>query len=162
LDFAFVRRKIVSTDSRLDPAWENEFHNQWMGHYLSQLTDAAAQTVAEYVSKVTSPFIDVKIATLGGARWNASVRILQRSAIATPNIRLSFNRVGRIRATPLCTWEAMKAHCDGTVYANFIADEGEMRVAGAYNVAAFQRLRKIKSRYDPKNLFRMNQNIRPA
>jgi FAD/FMN-containing dehydrogenase len=59
-------------------------------------------------------------------------------------------------------FEAMKAHCDGTVYANFIADEGEMRVAGAYNVAAFQRFRKIKSRYDPKNLFRMNQNIRPA
>lgn len=56
----------------------------------------------------------------------------------------------------------MKVHSTGKVYVNFIADEGERRVADAYNAATFQRLRNIKAKYDPSNLFRMNQNIRPA
>lgn len=51
----------------LDPAWGNGFYNQWVGHYLPELTDAAAQTLLENVAKVTSPFTDVKLATLGGA-----------------------------------------------------------------------------------------------
>ncbi|MGA7325599.1 MAG: BBE domain-containing protein [Rhodomicrobium sp.] len=42
------------------------------------------------------------------------------------------------------------------------ADEGEARIADAYNARSFARLRVIKAKYDPGNLFRMNQNIRPA
>ena len=50
----------------LDPAWGNGFRNQWVGHYLPELTDAAAGTMLDYVSKVPSPFTDVKLAQLGG------------------------------------------------------------------------------------------------
>ena len=51
----------------LDPAWRNGFRNRWVGHYLPELTDAAAGTMLDYVSKVPSPFTDVKLAQLGGA-----------------------------------------------------------------------------------------------
>jgi FAD/FMN-containing dehydrogenase len=47
------------------------------------------------------------------------------------------------------------------VYSNFLDDEGEARVRDAYPVATYQRLADVKRRYDPSNLFRRNQNIRP-
>ena len=56
----------------------------------------------------------------------------------------------------------MKPYSTGKVYVNFVADEGEARIADAYNARSFARLRVIKAKYDPGNLFRMNQNIRPA
>lgn len=45
---------------------------------------------------------------------------------------------------------------------NFLADEGEERVRAAYPESTWNRLAAIKGRYDPTNLFRLNQNIPPA
>jgi hypothetical protein len=50
---------------------------------------------------------------------------------------------------------------DRGAYVNFLADEGEARVRAAYPGATWDRLAAIKARYDPANLFRLNQNIRP-
>ncbi len=47
-------------------------------------------------------------------------------------------------------------------YVNFIADEGEARVHDAYPPATWERLARIKRRYDPDNLFHRNQNVPPA
>jgi FAD/FMN-containing dehydrogenase len=152
----------------LDPAWENGFHNQWVGHYLPELTDAAAQTLVEYVSKVTSPFTDVKLATLGGAMARVgedATAFSHRDAKYALVIQARWKNASESAQNLAWTqdfFDAMKAHSTGTVYVNFIADEGERRVADAYNAPAFQRLRNIKRKYDPENLFRMNQNIRPA
>jgi Berberine and berberine like len=51
---------------------------------------------------------------------------------------------------------------DAGAYVNFLADEGEARVRAAYPGATWERLRAVKRRYDPGNLFRSNQNIPPA
>jgi len=51
---------------------------------------------------------------------------------------------------------------DPGVYVNFLGDEGEARVREAYPEATWNRLRAIKRRYDPDNVFRLNQNIPPA
>ena len=45
---------------------------------------------------------------------------------------------------------------------NFVGDEGEARVRAAYPGGTYERLAEIKRRYDPENLFRLNQNISPA
>jgi hypothetical protein len=49
-----------------------------------------------------------------------------------------------------------------SVYVNFLGDEGEERVRAAYPGQTWERLAAVKSRYDPTNLFRLNQNIPPA
>jgi FAD/FMN-containing dehydrogenase len=57
--------------------------------------------------------------------------------------------------------EALAPNAVG-VYSNFLEREGEDRILEAYGEATYQRLSLIKRRYDPTNLFRLNQNIRPA
>ena len=51
---------------------------------------------------------------------------------------------------------------DVGVYANFLEVEGDERIRAAYPNGTYERLADIKRRYDPRNLFSMNQNIRPA
>ena len=47
-------------------------------------------------------------------------------------------------------------------YVNFLSNEGEERIKAAYGAAKYERLVDLKNKYDPTNLFRMNQNIRPT
>ena len=60
-------------------------------------------------------------------------------------------------------WDSVQAHSSGRVYVNYIGDDdaGLNRVADAYEPATFERLLAVKNEYDPENLFRLNQNIRP-
>jgi hypothetical protein len=53
---------------------------------------------------------------------------------------------------------------DGTpgAYVNFLADEGPERINDAYPPATYERLSQVKKRYDPDNVFRLNQNVLPA
>ena len=48
------------------------------------------------------------------------------------------------------------------VYVNFLMEEGEERVREAYGADKYDRLKALKQKYDPENLFRLNQNIRPG
>jgi FAD/FMN-containing dehydrogenase len=51
---------------------------------------------------------------------------------------------------------------DPGAYVNFLGDEGEARVRAAYPPATWNRLATVKARYDPTNLFHLNQNVPPA
>ncbi len=55
----------------------------------------------------------------------------------------------------------MKPFSSGAVYVNNLGDEGEGRVRAAYG-SNYQRLVTLKKKYDPTNVFRLNQNIRPV
>src|SRR5439155_21017987 len=58
-------------------------------------------------------------------------------------------------------WQALQGYSDG-VYVNFLADDGEQRIHEAYPPATYARLVALKNRYDPTNLFHLNQNIKPT
>ena len=58
-------------------------------------------------------------------------------------------------------WESLHPYSCGGAYSNFMMDEGQERVKTSYK-HNYDRLTKIKAQYDPENLFRVNQNIKPA
>jgi FAD/FMN-containing dehydrogenase len=57
-------------------------------------------------------------------------------------------------------WDGLHPYSSGGAYSNFMMDEGEDRVKASYK-HNYERLSKIKKQYDPKNLFQINQNIKP-
>jgi len=58
-------------------------------------------------------------------------------------------------------WSALRPHSAGGAYVNFLMEEGQDRAAAAYR-GNYPRLTELKRKYDPNNLFHMNQNIRPG
>ena len=119
----------------------------------------------EMAAAPSSPDGMVQLRVLGGA-MAASRRTRRRSPIA-------MRRSWRAIITPFddpteprpTAWtershEALGANGVG-VYSNFLEDEGEERIRAAYPAGTYERLAEIKRRYDPANLFRLNQNIRP-
>ena len=67
----------------------------------------------------------------------------------------------KLKAWAVAYWEALHPHSAGGAYVNFMMDEGQARVQATYR-DNYERLAKIKKRYDPGNLFRINQNIEPG
>ena len=56
---------------------------------------------------------------------------------------------------------AIKPFTTGRVYVNFIGDEGEERVVASFGADGYRRLQALKDTYDPGNVFRTSQNVRP-
>jgi hypothetical protein len=68
-------------------------------------------------------------------------------------------QAGRLRQWARDYWTALHPHSSGAAYVNFMmADEGDERVRATYG-GNYERLTHVKYKYDPENLFRMNQNI---
>ena len=66
----------------------------------------------------------------------------------------------RHRAWTEALWSKVEGDADGA-YVNFLADEGEGRIRDAYPRGTYERLAAVKATYDPENVFRFNQNIKP-
>jgi hypothetical protein len=89
------------------------------------------------------------------------------------NVEYSFMSIGecaKIAEAESCVrwarefWSAMQPYATDAVYVNYLgqeADEGAERVKAAYGPEKYQRLVALKNKYDPTNLFRLNQNIKP-
>ncbi len=71
------------------------------------------------------------------------------------------DKAGAITAWTKDYWSALHPYSAGGAYVNFMMDEGQERVQATYR-DNYTRLVEVKERYDPDNLFRVNQNIRPG
>lgn len=60
------------------------------------------------------------------------------------------------------TEAAMRPYATGRISINFVSDAGDERVRRAFGSDAYRRLVALKNRYDPLNVFRLNQNVRPS
>ncbi len=67
----------------------------------------------------------------------------------------------KLRDWTVAYWEALHPYSAGGAYVNMMMDEGQERVQAAYR-DNYARLVTVKNKYDPNNLFRVNQNIRPT
>jgi hypothetical protein len=105
---------------------------------------------------------------LGGAFGRVdeeAAAFAHRSAPFMLNVNARWERPGeaaRNVAWAREVWGALQPCSSGGVYVNFLGEEGADRVRAAYGEAKYARLAELKARYDPENVFRVNQNIAPA
>ena len=135
--------------------------------FMDRFTDGDAKIIVERLTNSNAPMRVAQIRVLGGAAArvpNDATAYAHRDApimasvanfYTTPEDRLVRDRwaadfAAELRPRP------------GAAYVNFMGNEGEARVRDAYPGATWDRLAAIKRRYDPGNLFRLNQNIPPA
>lgn len=160
------RRPYVEWQRFSDANWEPGYRDYWKADYLTGLPDAALDTLVEHAATLPTPHSDFKIAHFEGAVGRPSpsaTAFPHRDAPFVLNVNARWEdpaEDGEHIAWARRLYEAMQPFASG-VYVNFLGDEGEERVRQAYG-ENYQRLARIKADYDPKNLFRMNQNIEPA
>jgi hypothetical protein len=135
--------------------------------FFSDSLDAAdAGELLERMQASTALLAAAQIRVLGGA---VSRVPSAATAYAHRQRRLLVN-VAAVYASPTedlvhrvwvdDTAAALRRGEDGA-YVNFLGDEGAGRVRAAYPGATWERLADVKGRYDPENVFRMNQNVQP-
>ncbi len=143
----------------------------WKSSFLDSLPDAAIATAVERFAEIRSPHCKLFIECLGGAvgRVGRDDTVFDHRASpfdllvigAWEDPTADQENIAWARAT----WQAMQPYASEGVYMNYLgqeADEGDARIKAAYGPEKYDRLVALKTRYDPGNLFRMNQNVRPA
>ena len=139
------------------------------GHngFVDDLRSADYADILERLEQPVANMRVVQLRKLGGAAAeipDAATAYAHRSRKIMVNVGTVFMRPDDQPAAQAWVDEtARRLHGDDTTaYVNFLADEGPDRVRQAYPGETWNRLREIKRRYDPANVFRMNQNIPPA
>lgn len=141
--------------------------NYWKSAFLDDLGDAAVDVLIGAAAEMRSPLAALHIHHLQGA---VSRIRADATAFGNRDARFVLNIVGTwpdpsdsaantrwVRETHA----AISPHTNGSGYVNFMADEDQSHVRAAYSRTACGRLVALKREYDPGNVFRLNQNIRP-
>ncbi|HEV3479706.1 MAG TPA: FAD-binding oxidoreductase [Gaiellaceae bacterium] len=125
----------------------------------------AAEGILDHLRASTAPMAVAQLRVLGGAM----ARVRPDATAFAHRARRVMVALGAVyeRAEETAEHESwvsdLAASLGGEgVYVNFLGDEGEARVREAYPGATWDRLAAVKARYDPTNLFRLNQNVPPA
>lgn len=163
LGSALMPRPYTEAQSFLDAAYANGARNYWRAHNHSELTSSLIDTLVDLAPDLPTPESELLICLLGGA-----VSDVPNDETAFPHRSIPFMTTPGVRwrdgaeDTAMIDWlksasERISNHAVPGAYVNFIAEtEGQATIAYGSNL---ERLRSVKRRYDPHNLFRFNQNI---
>jgi FAD/FMN-containing dehydrogenase len=138
--------------------------NWWTAEYLDELSDEAIDAFVGYSEQMPLGFTQSLLIPWGGeVARRTDTPLSKRDAAYVMHPFCVWDTPAEDEAN--VTWgkasrEVFAPYRSGGVYLNFIGDEGEDRVRAAFG-DAYDRLAAVKERYDPENVFRGNQNIRP-
>jgi FAD/FMN-containing dehydrogenase len=139
----------------------------WRGEFFTELSDEAIVMHLRYGPEVPTMHstmhlypIDGAVHRVGRHETAFSYREANWSAVFV-GVDPDPDNNERIIGWAKEYWEAVHPHSGGGAYVNFMMDEGQERVKATYR-ENFEKLVAIKNEYDPTNLFRVNQNIRPT
>ena len=159
----------VQMQSLLDALWPKGTQAYMKAGYFRELDDHAIETMARFHQNATSPSSEIHIQHFGGAIARVGedeTAYGERQAPFVLNAIATTPRAGRGLETHIDWAQRFYAEIEpsltGGAYINFLSAEGEDRVQAAYGAEKFARLRALKDRYDPTNLFHLNQNIPPS
>lgn len=141
-------------------------YHYWKSSFMREMEDAALDVITDFSTHKPAPACGAGLDYMHGAVQRVPP---DATAFAHRSARYNFLMLGQWDSpaqNEACLrwarefWDAMRPFLDAGVYVNYMSEgEGEERVRGAYG-ANYDRLVKLKNKYDPTNLFRINQNIR--
>jgi FAD/FMN-containing dehydrogenase len=156
----------VEWQKAFDPLMTPGARNYWKSHNFTELADGALNSTIEFAGKLPSPHSEIFIGLCAGAPNRVAPNAMaygHRDAKFVLNVH---GRWDEAKDDQKCIgwarefFKASAPYASAGAYVNFMtADEGD-RVGAAYG-SNYDRLVQIKRRYDPENVFHLNQNIKP-
>ena len=149
-----------------DAAWPPGDQYYWKTSLVSNLSDGAIDTLIEHAARAPNAECVVALQQLHGAATRVAPT---DTAFAHRYDHFNFIPLARWRdgsearqniEWARSIWQALQPHADDAVYGNDLGDDVDERLGAAFGVN-YEALTKLKGRYDPTNLFRLNQNISP-
>ena len=149
-----------------DPLLAPGARNYWKSHNFTELSDGAFDAIVEYAGELPSPQCEIFIGHIAGAANRVAA---DATAYAPRDAKFVLNVHGRwdspAQDASCIEWaraffNASAPYASAGAYVNFMTEEEGNRVAAAYG-SNYDRLVQIKRRYDPENVFHLNQNIKP-
>lgn len=139
----------------------------WNADFVTSLTDEAVDLHVQYAHQLPSVHSTMHLYPINGAAHRVGKNDSAWSYRDANFVQVIVGVDPDPAKNPLTIawskeyWRKMHAYSAGGAYVNMMMDEGQERVKAAYR-DNYTRLAQIKARYDPHNLFRLNQNIQPA
>lgn len=135
--------------------------------FLDHVTRADAEMILERLQRSTGSMAVTQLRVLGGAMARVpsdATAFAHRQSRIMANLAALYEKPEEkeVHEEWVAEFFASLQQSDKGMYVNFVGDEGEAHIRAAYPGATWERLRKVKAKYDPDNLFRLNQNIPPA
>lgn len=157
-----------ATNMMLDGGFPRGALNYWKSTFLAELSDAAIDTMIARFQECPSPMSAMVLEHIHGA-----VARVSPTDTAFAHRREAYNLLiasewldpaenARNIAWARQTYDAMRPYAAAARYVNYLGDDEPENAAEAAYGPNLPRLRTIKRKYDPENVFRQNQNIRPA
>ena len=155
-------------------AWQQAFdplltpgaRNYWKSHNFNSLSEGVIDAAIEYAGKLPSPQCEIFIASLGCAASRPEPESMAYSSRDANYVLNVHGRWDLAEDDEACiSWAReffakTKPYASGGAYINFLTQDEAERTESAYG-PTFARLHAVKKKFDPNNLFRMNQNIKP-
>jgi hypothetical protein len=158
---------FVGWQQALDPLLTPGARNYWKSHDFAGLSDGLIDTLIAAARTIPDPQTDIAMVQLGGAVSRVpheATAYNHRDGKYVMNVHGRWMDAAddqRCIAWARGLFQATAPFSTGSVYVNFMSQDEPERVKAAYG-ANYDRLVALKSKYDPTNLFRVNQNISPA
>lgn len=161
------RMPYVNWQQAFDPLLTPGARNYWKSHNFLELNGEAMDLMVEYAGKLPSPHCEIFITYLEGKSNTVPVNAM---AYPSRDLKYILNVHGRwddAKHDKECiNWardffNATSKFASAGAYVNFMTEEEKDRVAKAYG-PNYDRLVQIKKKYDPENLLKYNQNIKPS
>jgi FAD/FMN-containing dehydrogenase len=149
-----------------DPLLTPGARNYWKSHDFSELNDGLFTQLTDFAGRLPTAECEIFIANIGGAMSRVPV---DATAFAGRDAQFVMNvhtRWQEARDDARCIgwarefYDATRPFASSTAYVNFLSEEDGERLSSTYG-GNYTRLSEIKAKYDPENVFRVNQNIKP-
>ena len=153
--------------SFFDPLYPAGLQWYWRADYFGRLSEAAIREHARRGGSLPTPQSTMHLYPVNGAAGrvpNDATAYHNRDAMwaeVIVGVDPDPAKAGALRDWAVAYYDALHPYSTGAAYVNFMMDEGSDRIRATYG-ANYERLRAAKGRYDPENLFHVNQNIPPA